>query len=96
MEDLLARLTALEQAAAASQAENVELREQLRRRDEETQKKAAEEAARGRMMPQVAGPVDTRLINKPEAFTGKDTEWPQFALLLRAYVGRFRLECTSC
>ena len=54
---------------------------------EEVARKASEDAARLRSMPMVGSAVDTRMLNKPECFSGKDADWAQFALLMRAYVG---------
>ena len=31
--------------------------------------------------------VDTRLIGRPKSFTGRDEDWPGWALILRAYAG---------
>jgi len=52
-----------------------------------TGRRAADAAARARSFPRVEGVVDTRMLNKPEEFSGKDSDWPKFSLLLRAYVG---------
>ena len=39
---------------------------------------------RARTMPLVAASVDTKLISKPETFSGKDAERPRWSLTLRA------------
>ena len=80
------RLAALETAMAETRAENARLQAELQRREAGVARQA-DEQARARTLPMVGGAVDTRLLSKPEAFTGKDTDWPQFALLTRAYVG---------
>ena len=36
---------------------------------------AADAAARARSFPRVEGVVDTRLLNKPEEFSGRDGDW---------------------
>ena len=38
-------------------------------------------------MPLVLASLDTKLIPKPETFSGKDAEWPRWSLTLRAYRG---------
>ena len=52
-----------------------------------TTRRAADAAARARSFPRVEGVVDTRLLNKPEEFSGRDGDWQKFSLLLRAYIG---------
>ena len=94
MDEFLQRIKHLEEEAvnakaqaAAIKEENLKLREEAIARDTKNLAKEREEEARRRTMQNVAGPVDTRMMNKPESFSGKDTDWPQFALLTRAYVG---------
>ena len=82
------RLKQLEEAQAITQKENEALKAEIAKKDKERKEKdAADDAARLRHMPLVGGPVDTRLMNKPDTFNGKEEEWPQFALLTRAYIG---------
>eukprot|EP00971_Amphidinium_carterae_P129849 2571986-Amphidinium_carterae.1 len=57
------------------------------RRQQQQQRQQQEEQARQRVAPQVVGVVDTRLLSKPDSLSGKETDWPQFALHVRAYVG---------
>lgn len=52
-----------------------------------TTRRAADAAARARSFPRVEGVVDTRMLNKPEEFSGRDGDWQKFSLLLRAYIG---------
>jgi len=79
--DMTAQAAALENARKLADAAK-EVREA-----EAAAKRAADEAARARSLPQVQGPVDTKLISKPESFSGKDEDWPKFSLLFKAYVG---------
>ena len=67
------------QKVAAAEAE------EKRKKDEAARKAEAE--ARARTMPFAAGPVDTKVVSKPEHFTGREEDWPKFSVLMRAYVG---------
>ncbi len=98
MAEVEARLKALEDLGQRQTQENEFLRKQLeeaQRRVEELQKTEAEqqqkaareEEARRRTFPLVHGPVDTRVMNKPENFSGKEEDWPKFSLLFKAFAG---------
>ena len=64
-------------------------RDTARQEAEETTRQVAEATAkaRARTMPLVPASVDTKLISKPETFSGKVVEWPRWSLMLRAYLG---------
>ena len=98
MEEVLERLRQIEASQQELKVENERLKQELLMREsqadekeaaaaEKERKKAEDDAARSRWMPQVGGAVDTRIMNKPDSFYGKDEDWPQFALITRAYVG---------
>ena len=74
--------------------ENTQLKEQLKKNeDDEARKKEADDAkkseaaARARATPLVPTSVDTKLINKPGEFSGKEADWPRWSLTMRAYLG---------
>ena len=101
MEIVEARLKALEEQGLRQTQENEELRRRLeesQKKVEELQEnekkyrkaeedRAREDEARRRTFPLVQGPVDTKVMNKPENFSGKEEDWPRFSLLFKAFVG---------
>ena len=66
--------------------ENIQLREQIRQNEDEEARRN-EAAARARVTPLVPASVDTKLINKPGEFSGKEADWPRWSLTMRAYLG---------
>ncbi|CAK0871008.1 unnamed protein product [Prorocentrum cordatum] len=74
--------------------ENTQLKEQLKKNeDDEARKKEADDAkkseaaARARAPPLVPTSVDTKLINKPGEFSGKEADWRRWSVTMRAYLG---------
>ena len=86
LQAILARLEGAEVNAASAVQEGQRLQAELSRRDEADQRRRAEEAARARVLP-MTSLVDTKITQKPEPFSGREVDWPQYALLMRAYVG---------
>ena len=93
MEDVLVRLKALEEANVELKSENARLLEALAKtRDDDEAKRvseAASEAARTRVTLKVVVPLDTKLIGRPENFSGKEEDVPRFSLTMRAHAGGF-------
>ena len=74
----------LSERLAASTAERTAQEE---RRAVTEERRAAASAARARATPLVPQSVDTKLTLKPDAFSGKDADWPMWSLTMRAYLG---------
>ena len=71
------RVSAIEPETSALRNENAELR----------RTQATTSTATRRSESTSGGGIDTRLMNKPDTFSGKDEDWPSFALMTRAYFG---------
>eukprot|EP00959_Pyramimonas_sp_CCMP1952_P273985 5727396-Pyramimonas_sp.AAC.1 len=79
-----------EQRVAALERQIVELRDanlMLRGSLEEQREAALAAAARAAAAPHQHQVVETRLMGKPKNFSGKEDDWHQWALTMRAYAG---------
>eukprot|EP00973_Karenia_brevis_P094257 12421539-Karenia_brevis.AAC.1 len=79
MEDLAARLAALELEQEQLRQQNQSLQGELDRRAR------AEAEAGARVLPQVQGPVDIRVMSKPENFSGRGEDWNSFSMGIKAF-----------
>ena len=81
-------MQAMELEQQALREQNSDLLRRLGARQREDEEQQARQAAAGmRVQPSVAGPVDTRVMSKPENFSGKQEDWTSWSLGLRAFVG---------
>ena len=81
MEDLVARLEALELEQRQLRDQNQQLQAQL------AQRRRSEAETGARVLLQVQGPIDTRVMSKPENFSGKEEDWNSFAMGVKAFAG---------
>ena len=79
MEEILARITGMEQEFAQARQENVALLAQMAQLGG-----SPAATVRGR---QVTSTVDTRLIGKPLPGVKTDGDWPQWSQVFKAYLG---------
>ena len=83
-----ALLTELREAHDVDEERSRHDRDADRQEAEETARQVADAAAAMmRTVPLVPASLDTKLISKPETFSGQDTEWPRWSLIAESVSG---------